>query len=255
MFGLRSLNIGFCLIPVFLFLVTATQGQEKDQAIIRGEQLVTRLGCMECHTVHGKGAGIFSEVTAPEWAGSLGKKIMMDNGEEVEVSWDYLLKSITEPDAQIVKGYEAGKMPTKFAHLPKKDLAAIVAFIESLSPSEDSEETAEAKKNKAEARGEKLVQWLGCMKCHNAHGTAPDWADTIGTTQEMEDGQEVEITWDYIFNSITKPADHIVLGYADEEMPKWFAELPEKDLAAIVAYIEKQLNSSSEAGTSDDGSE
>lgn len=224
-------------IPAFLLLAAAVQGEDEDADAVRGEKLITRLGCMECHTARGKGAGIFAEVKAPEWADSLGTTVEMESGEEVEVTWDYLLKSITEPDVQVVKGYPAGKMPKNFAYLPKKDLAAIVAYIESLTP-EAPPINPFVKKSRDAARGKKLIQWLGCMECHTADGKAPEWAESLGTTVEMETGEHVKFTTDYLLKSITEPDAHVVKGYPAGEMPAWFAELPKKDLTAIVAYIE-----------------
>lgn len=45
----------------------------------------------------------------------------------------YLRESITDPERRVVKGYPAGKMPTRFTHLPEKQLAAIVAYVKGLS--------------------------------------------------------------------------------------------------------------------------
>lgn len=248
MVGQRLWKFSSLCIPAFLLLAAAVQGEDEDVA--RGKKLVTRLGCMECHTALGKGAGIFAQVKAPEWARTLGTMVEMENGEEVEVTWDYLITSITKPDAQIVKGYPAGKMPKNFAYLPKKDVAAIVTYIESLTPSEASEANPFVKKSRDVARGAKLIQWLGCMECHAAQGKAPAWAETLGTTVEMESGEEFKVTRDYLVKSIMEPDAHVVKGYSAGEMPTWFAELPKKDLAAIVAYIES-LTTSAATQTSD----
>lgn len=107
--------------------------EQVKMEVARGEKLVRWLGCMECHTVHGEGAGVRSGVKAPEWADTLGTMVKMQTGEDVEVTRDYLIKSIMEPDSQVVSGYSAGKMPGRFAYLPKKDVTAIVTYIETLT--------------------------------------------------------------------------------------------------------------------------
>lgn len=256
----RLWKLSSLCIPVFLLLAAGVQANEGDGGAARGAKLVQWLGCMECHTVHGKGAGIFAEVKAPEWAGSLGTTVEMESGEQVEVTTAYLFKSIMEPDAQVVKGYPAGKMPTKFAYMPEKDVAAIVAYIESLSPPQASEaespvetrvdvtqdEVQGQEIDEDVTRGAKLVQWLGCMECHTVHGKgagifaevkAPEWAGSLGTTVEMESGEEIEVTPEYLFKSIMDPDASVVKGYPAGKMPTRFAQLPEKDVAAIVAYI------------------
>ena len=113
----------------FLFGIDLAGGQIGDPT--RGDKLVRRLGCRSCHTVKGEGGG--GETRAPELAGIYGKTVEMENGEKVKVTDEYVRESITEPDAKVVKGYPAGKMPVRFAHLRKKDLASIVAYIRSLS--------------------------------------------------------------------------------------------------------------------------
>ncbi len=113
----------------FLFGVGLAGGQSGDP--VRGDKLVRRLGCRTCHTVKGEGGG--GETRAPELAGIYGKTVEMESGEKVKVTDEYVRESITAPDAKVVKGYPAGKMPPRFAHLREKDLASIVAYIRSLS--------------------------------------------------------------------------------------------------------------------------
>lgn len=112
--------------------------EQTEVEVARGAKLIRWLGCTECHTVHGKGAGVRAGVKAPEWADTLGTIVKMQSGEEVEITRDYLVKSITEPNSQIVSGYSAGKMPGRFAYLPEKDVTAIVTYIETLTKAKSS---------------------------------------------------------------------------------------------------------------------
>ena len=97
--------------------------------VARGKSLYTADGCSGCHSLTGAaGAG-------PTFKGLAGGTSTLTTGEQVTADDAYLERSITDPDAQIVKGYIAGLMPPAIAsfdlaHKPD-DLRALVAFIKS----------------------------------------------------------------------------------------------------------------------------
>lgn len=68
--------------------------EQAEIELARGAKLVQWLGCTECHTVHGKGAGVRPAARAPEWADTLGTMVKIQGGEEVEITRDYLVTSI-----------------------------------------------------------------------------------------------------------------------------------------------------------------
>ena len=117
-----------------LFLAPIAHSQAGDP--VRGEKLVNALGCLECHTIHGVGGG---EVKAPEWVDVFGTLEALEGGDTALVDEAYLRESIQNPDAKVVKGYPAGKMPAKFKFLPEPDLAGMVAYIKSLTVIEGTE--------------------------------------------------------------------------------------------------------------------
>ena len=117
-----------CSVAFFAF-GSPVSSQEGDP--LRGEKLFRFLGCQTCHTVRGVGGG--GETRAPELASLYGKVVELEGGQKVTVDDAYVFESITKPDVRIVKGYPAGKMPQRFTHLPKKDLASIVAYVRGLS--------------------------------------------------------------------------------------------------------------------------
>ena len=251
------------IVCLLACLFGAAQAQGEDGAAAHGEKLVTMLGCMECHTAHGKGAGVFAEIKAPEWAGAFGKTIEMENGEKIMVTEAYLLKAITEPDAHVVKGYPAGEMPTLYAHLAKEDLAALVAFIKGLTPqaatvpvaasAEDTDTAPKWVEGGDVGRGEKLVRRLGCVECHMPHERgagvkAPEWTGIFGTTIETQSGQMVKITEAYLLESITNPNAQVVKGFPAGKMPARFDALPKEDLQALVAFIRNLTPSATDSG-------
>lgn len=91
-----------------------------------GEELATKYACIGCHSADGK-AGI-----GPTFKGLYGKTENLADGSTVQVDDDYLRKSILEPNAQIVKGYNPGMMPTFKGQLDDKDIMNLIAYIKSL---------------------------------------------------------------------------------------------------------------------------
>jgi cytochrome c oxidase subunit 2 len=97
--------------------------------VARGKTLYTANGCSACHSLSGA-AGV-----GPTLKGLAGSQVTLSDGSTVTASDAYLGQSISSPDAQIVKGYNAGIMPPAIAsyNLNSKpaDIRALVAFIKS----------------------------------------------------------------------------------------------------------------------------
>ena len=96
-------------------------------ATVRGKQLFTADGCMSCHSLDGA-AGV-----GPTVKGLAGSRVQLADGSTVTADDAYLAKAITDPDAEIVKGYQKGIMAgavSGFGLANKtQDVAALVAFI------------------------------------------------------------------------------------------------------------------------------
>jgi cytochrome c2 len=97
------------------------------QLVARGKQLYTSDGCSACHSLSGSaGAG-------PTFKGLAGSTVTLSDGSTVTADDAYLSRSITQPDAQIVKGYQPGIMSAAIAShgLPGKpaNVQSLVAFI------------------------------------------------------------------------------------------------------------------------------
>ncbi len=95
--------------------------------VARGKSLYSADGCSACHSLTGSsGAG-------PSFKGVAGSQVTLANGQTVTADDAYLEQSITNADAQIVKGYNSGIMPPAIAssNLASKpnDIRALVAFI------------------------------------------------------------------------------------------------------------------------------
>jgi mono/diheme cytochrome c family protein len=99
--------------------------------VARGKVLYTNDGCSGCHSLSGSaGAG-------PSFKDLAGGTSTLTTGQTVTADDGYLERSITDPDAQIVKGYRNGIMAPAIASfgLEEKpdDIRALVAFIKSQS--------------------------------------------------------------------------------------------------------------------------
>ena len=97
------------------------------QLAARGTQLYTSDGCSACHSLSGAaGAG-------PTLKGLAGSSVTLTDGSTVTADDPYLARSITDPDAQIVKGYSSGIMSAAVAGYglsgKPADVQALVAFI------------------------------------------------------------------------------------------------------------------------------
>ena len=82
---------------------------------------------MSCHTADGtSGVG-------PTWRGLHGSTEQLVDGTTVRVDRAYLVRSIREPGAQVVAGFEVVEMPT--VELSAREVDDLVAYIESLAGS------------------------------------------------------------------------------------------------------------------------
>jgi cytochrome c oxidase subunit 2 len=95
---------------------------------VKGRQLASSLGCGSCHSLDGSpGAG-------PTWKGLAGSKVTLSDGSTITADSAYLLQSIRQPDAQVVKGYGPGIMSSviKPGSVSAQDAKDLVAFIQQL---------------------------------------------------------------------------------------------------------------------------
>jgi len=98
-----------------------------EEAAARGELVAQAQGCFMCHTVDG------SSATGPTFKGLAGSNRPLTTGEFVRADEAYLRRSILDPAAQIVAGYEDTPMPTNFGDLlTDENVDDLVAFLQSL---------------------------------------------------------------------------------------------------------------------------
>lgn len=102
-------------------------GPESEIAL--GAELAEDYGCTACHST-GSDA-----MQGPGWGGLYGHEVTLADGSKVTADDAYLEESITDPDAQVVKGYEPGIMPPFADDFDADQLKGLVAYIRSLEGS------------------------------------------------------------------------------------------------------------------------
>ncbi len=103
----------------------------EQDLVSRGRDVAVRRACVTCHSV---GAG--TSTTGPSWAGLYDSYVELRGGTRVLADEAYLTRSMMDPNADIVSGYQP-VMPTYAGTLDASETAALVEYIESLREPQD----------------------------------------------------------------------------------------------------------------------
>ncbi len=102
----------------------------KDKPSPEGEAIAKANSCLGCHSLDG------SKLVGPSFKGLYGsKKIVIEDGKEVEIEVDdtYLKTSITDPNAQVVKGFNKGLMQSYSGVISDEDIDKIVDYLRTVN--------------------------------------------------------------------------------------------------------------------------
>jgi cytochrome c oxidase subunit 2 len=99
----------------------------EQDLVSRGRDVAVRRACVTCHSVGNTGTA----TTGPSWAGLYDSYVELRGGSRVLADEAYLTRSMMEPNADIVSGYQP-VMPTYAGTLDASETAALVEYIESL---------------------------------------------------------------------------------------------------------------------------
>jgi mono/diheme cytochrome c family protein len=93
----------------------------------QGASFFESFGCSGCHSLNG------AKLTGPPLNGVAGSKVQLTGGKTVTADTAYLLRSILDPDADVVQGFPKGVMSATIPphSIPQAKAKALVAFIES----------------------------------------------------------------------------------------------------------------------------
>ena len=183
-----------------------------------GKGLYEKQGCNACHSMDG------SRVIGPSLLKLFNRAGKFVDGTDYVADENYLKRSILDPRAEIVAGYEASAsvMPVFEGQLSDDEVHALIAFIKSLDGSQpvevEEEEETEVKdlsKLTPAERGERLYNQKACVGCHSLDGSrvvGPSFKGLYGTEGALDGGASYVADDDYIKRSILKPAEQIVAG-------------------------------------------
>jgi cytochrome c oxidase subunit 2 len=102
---------------------TASGGGGLSPLASEGHQIVVQHDCGQCHSTDG------SHKLGPTWKGLAGSTVQLRGGGRVTADPTYLRRSIEDPAAQVVAGFNP-IMPN--FQLAPTDINAVVAYIETL---------------------------------------------------------------------------------------------------------------------------
>lgn len=94
-----------------------------------GKRIMQNIGCFACHTLDG------SKLVGPSFKGIWGEEqTVVTDGQErqVKVDEDYIHRSIYEPNADIVKGFNKGLMLSYKGQLSDDDVANIIEYLKTV---------------------------------------------------------------------------------------------------------------------------
>jgi cytochrome c oxidase subunit 2 len=108
-------------------LATTGTGSEVSS---QGLTIMKFQGCMACHSTDG------SKIVGPTYLNLFGKQqVVTRDGADVTITADeeYIKRSISDPNAEIVKGYPKGLMQSYKGKISDADLAKIIEYLKTLN--------------------------------------------------------------------------------------------------------------------------
>jgi cytochrome c oxidase subunit 2 len=90
-----------------------------------GRRIAAEQGCMKCHSVDG------TRHIGPTWTDLYLREEKLASGKRIVADESYLTRSMMEPAAEIVAGFQ-NVMPTYQGKLTPPDVAAVLEYIKSL---------------------------------------------------------------------------------------------------------------------------
>jgi cytochrome c oxidase subunit 2 len=112
----------------------AAQVEDLKPPFVLGEELYTRKGCQQCHSVE---PGV--RLSGPTWHGVWGETHAMVDGSEVRVDAEYIRESIRYPGAKIRATYQNQMPAYNEDQLSPREVDAIIAYIRTLGESQGQE--------------------------------------------------------------------------------------------------------------------
>ncbi|MEZ4333609.1 MAG: cytochrome c oxidase subunit II [Myxococcota bacterium] len=101
-------------------------GAGEPDLVSRGRRAARAHGCLQCHSFDG------SPGIGPTWRGAFDSEVLLKSGDRVRFDEAYLTRSMMDPRAELVAGFEP-VMPSYRGQIDPDETAAIVELIKSLA--------------------------------------------------------------------------------------------------------------------------
>ena len=116
----KNVILIFALVTLGFIVACSDTGTSPEA----GQNIAVLKGCTSCHSVDDQ------TKIAPPWRGLYGSEIELNDGTRITVDDSYLMESIKEPNAKIVKGFTRGAMPP--ISLTDTEIESLIAYIKSV---------------------------------------------------------------------------------------------------------------------------
>jgi len=169
-----------------------------------GKALLDKHRCLGCHSLDG------SKKMGPTLKDIAGREtvLVVDGAEKnIQADREYILRSILEPKAEIVKDYR----PIMRSYKEKVDEAELHSIVDFLMSG--------GKEAAPDLDGNKLLEENECFVCHSKDGSkklGPTFKGIFGREVSIEkDGKAKTLTSDreYLHRAISDPKSEVVAGY------------------------------------------
>jgi cytochrome c oxidase subunit 2 len=117
--------------------------------------------------------------------------------------------------------------------------SAMIGEVTVLTPADYEKWTQESTSGMSLAQnGERLFASMGCNACHsgNAAARGPNLAGVYGSTLQLTNGSQVQVTDGYLRDAILNPSQHVTAGYSPI-MPTYQGQISEDGLIDLVEYL------------------
>ena len=101
-----------------------------ESATATGRRIMQNIGCFACHSIDG------TRLVGPTFKGIWGATHTVSTGREkreVVVDEEYIIKSIYDPNADIVDGFNRGLMLSYEGQLSEEDIDYIIEYLKTLN--------------------------------------------------------------------------------------------------------------------------
>lgn len=206
-------------------------------AVSKGETLFSMNGCNACHSMEGQ------KLVGPHLNDVFGTEVTVTtNGEQRTIIRDeeYMTRSITDPDYDLVEGYLPGMMPGYKEMISPEDIQEIVKYLKGDTPPPAAAPVAA----KPKIDGKQVSMLNGCIGCHSEDGSkvvGPSFKGIwMREVNVVEGGNVKTIVSDaeYLREAILRPNANIVEGY-QPMMPPYEGVIKDEEVDALIEYFKE----------------